>query len=276
MKQPTKNPAIVYLSRWAEGSDTHATMRTALDQIALLLGGGRHDTFPWHELRFEDVRGVPAKLSTFKPNTINNRLAALRGVLETAKDMGLMSELDFLRIKIKNVRGKAIGAGRALSDDEKQRIVDGLASLELHDAALISVLLGAGARRVEAISVKRDDYNSQTGRILLYGKGKKERSVPVGVNWRAPIEMLRATMVKNEIMFPLTRRQVSYAIDRICDQLDMEKFTPHDLRRSFGTHICKVADVAVAQRLLGHSDVKTTLLYDRRGKEAEDDALKDW
>lgn len=251
-------------------------MRTALDQIAVLLGGNRHDTFPWHELRFEDVRGVPAKLSTFKPNTINNRLAALRGVLETAKDMGLMSELDFLRIKIKNVRGKALGAGRALSDEEKQRIVDALSGMDVRDAALVSVLLGAGARRVEAIGAKRDDYNPKTGRILLYGKGKKERSVPVGANWRAPIEALRATMPKNEIMFSMTRRQVSYVIEQLSERLGMEKFTPHDLRRSFGTHICKVADVAVAQRLLGHSDVKTTLLYDRRGKEAEDDALKDW
>lgn len=266
----------VYLSRWDEGSDTYKTMRSALDNLTRVLGGLNAVTFGWEALRFEDVRGIPAKLAHLEPSTINKHLSALRGVLETAKDMQLLPEIEYQRIQVRNVRGRGEPAGRSLDAAEKTAVVAHLTSLPPQEAALIAVMLGAGARCVEAVRVRRDDFDPVAGRITLYGKGRKKRKVPLGGHWLGALEAWRKTFAANELLFPWTRRQATYVVERLSRALGGRKFTPHDLRRTFGTHICEVADVVIAQRLLGHADVKTTLLYDRRGEEAENEAVKDW
>lgn len=278
--KPKKTIASVYLSRWAEGSDTRVTMQSALETLAKALGSDDALGYPWQDLRFEDVRGVPALLSHLKPASANKVLSALRGVLETAKDMGRLPVAEFARISVKNVRGTSEPAGRALSPEEKEQVIAALPQLSLHDAAVVAVLFGTGARRVEVVQVMRDHYDKVTGRILLNGKGQKIRKVPMGTNWRGAVAAWQATFKENERMFPFPdhtdpRRGVSYVVEKLCEKLG-RKFTPHDVRRTFATHVCEAADPTVAQRLLGHADIKTTLLYDRRGEKAEDDAVKDW
>lgn len=270
------NPAEVYLSRWSAKSDTYLTMRGALNCVAQALGAADAVSYPWHELRFESVRAVPAALEDLglEPSTINKLLSAVRGVLEVAKDMGMIPADDYLRIQVVGVRGDPDVAGRALSDDEVATVKGKLADLPLQDGAMVAIMLGAGARRIEVVKLKVEDYDAATGRILLYGKGRKPRRVPVGKSWRPFIEAYWRTL-RGLRPFPVTRRRVSYVVQKLSDALEL-KFTPHDFRRTFGTYICRVADVAVAQRLLGHTDIKTTLLYDRRGEDDEDDAVKDW
>jgi integrase len=275
MTAKSKSVAEVYLSRWSPKSDTYKTMRAALNRVAEVLGDQSAETYPWHKLRYDDVRGLPALLEKLEPATINKLLSAVRGVLEVAHDMGLIPDDDYARIRIKSVRGNTDDAGRALTDDEVSAIKVKLPELPLRDAVMVAVMIGAGARRVEIVKIKKEDYDTTTGRIALYGKGRKPRKVPVGKTWRPLIEAYFETLQPGQLAFPCDRRRVSYVVKKLSEAVGA-KFTPHDFRRTFGTYICKVADVAVAQRLLGHTDVKTTLLYDRRGDEAEDDAVKDW
>ncbi|HET6956744.1 MAG TPA: site-specific integrase [Vicinamibacterales bacterium] len=278
----TPNPATVYLSRWSAKSDTRKTMHAALNRVAdALLGGFNAESYPWHTLRFDTARAIPALLEEddLEPATINKLLSAVRGVLETAHSLKLISDDDYSQIEIKNVRGSSEGSGRALSDTEVDALLAKLPKLGKRDAAAVAIMIGAGARRVEVVKIKREDYvrelGSPTARISLYGKGRKPRRVPVGGRWQPFIEAYWAMLEPRQLAFPGSRRVISLVVERLAAALGA-KFTPHDLRRTFGTHICEVADVAVAQRLLGHSDVKTTLLYDRRGEGAEDDAVKDW
>lgn len=272
----SQNAAEVYLSRWSKKSDTYITMRSALNRVAEVLDPGTTaEDFSWHRLRYDTVRAIPALLEDLEPATINKMLSAVRGVLEVASSMGLISADDYIRIQIKNVRGDTDDAGRALTDDEVAAIKATLPELPSRDAAMVAVMIGAGARRVEIVKIKKEDYDAATGRIALYGKGRKPRKVPVGKTWRPLVEVHFETLQPGQLAFPCDRRRVSYVVKKLSEVVGA-KFTPHDFRRTFGTYICKVADVAVAQRLLGHTDVKTTLLYDRRGEEAEDDAVKDW
>lgn len=278
MKKPAKNAATVYLSKWSEGSDTRKAMRGALNRIAGVLDEGKDaETYPWHELRYDDVRAIPAMLADeeLEPATINKALSALRGVLEVAWRSGAIPDEEYRRIDIENVRGGGLPSGRALAPDEVDAVAASLPNVSPEDAALLAVLLSAGLRRVEAVKLVREDYDPATGRLTAYGKGRKKRSIPVGTRWRAAIEAWRETLHAGAVMFNMNRRQVSYVVECFCTNNGLKPFTPHDLRRTFATHICRVADIAVAQRLLGHANMQTTGIYDRRGEEVEDKAVKD-
>lgn len=268
--------AEVYLSKWSEETDTYKTMKRALNRIAKVLGGKDAESFDWHKLRFEETRGVAARLKTAKlgPASINKHLTALRGVLDVAWRSEDLPDKAYRKIEIENVRGDGEKAGRALEPAELDAVESCLGQLSPHDAALIAVLAGAGLRRVEATKLRKRDYNPQTGRLTAKGKGDKIREVPVGDRWRKYIEAWCDIVLTREL-FPISRRQVSLVVQRFCVENDLKRFTPHDLRKTFATHICRVSDIAIAQRLLGHANINTTAtIYDRRGVEAEDEAVK--
>lgn len=269
------NLVEVYLSRWPKTSDTYKTMLSALNRVAEALGAEDAASYPWHRLRYEVARSIPAALSDLEPATINKLLAAVRGLLEVAKDTGAIPADEYARIQLKNVRGSSEKAGDALLDDKVELVRAELPRMSPRDAAMVAVMLGAGARRVEVVKIAREDYDRETGRIALYGKGRKPRRVPVGKSWRPWIEAYFDALAPGQMAFVVSRSTVSYVVNRLSSVVGV-KFTPHDFRRTFGTRVCEKADVSIAQRLLGHTDIKTTMLYDRRGEEAEDEAVEDW
>ncbi len=86
---PDQRPARVYLTRLGEGS--RRTMQTALDTMAALLTGQRcdADTLDWSRLRYQHTAAVRAVLlERYQPATTNKHLAALRGVLREAWQLG--------------------------------------------------------------------------------------------------------------------------------------------------------------------------------------------
>jgi len=276
-----KNPATIYLSKWPKTSDTHKTMRAALARM--LDDGVDPEAHPWHELQFADVRAIPAELADegFAPRTINQALSALRGVLETAWRAGMMPDDVYRKIEIESVAGDGEKSGRALSPAEMDALHAALAGEPRQQAAVIAFLAGTGARRVELVRAQLSDYSGD--RALLRGKGQKRRTVPVGARWRPHIEAWlderanaderRGPMFDFDVENP--RRAVSYIVEKFCERHGLAPFTPHDLRRTFITHVEKVAGSAVAQQLAGHSDPKTTMLYVRVDEEREAAAVKD-
>lgn len=267
------NPAEVYLSRWPRTSDTHKTMAGALRTVARTLASD--GSVSWGLLRAADVRGVAADLQDegLKPPTINKCLSALRGVLETAWRMGLIPDEEYRRIKIDNVAGKSLPAGRALDATEVDVIFEKLALETAPVAALIAVLTGCGLRRVEAVRLLKEDY--EAGELVARGKGNKERSIPVPPRWRPLIEAWFSQLEDGARAFNMSRSTISYIIEGFIRRTGLRPFTPHDLRRTFITRVNENADIAIAQRLAGHSNLNTTAIYDRRGKSAEKKAVED-
>jgi len=276
------NAAAVYLSKWSSRSDTHKTMRKALARLVGVLSNDvvEPEEFGWHELRYEDVRAVAADLADedYGPNTINLSLSALRGVLEVAWRAGMMPDDVYRRIEIKSVAGNSERAGRALSPAEMDVIAVALDKTEPRDAAMIAVLAGAGLRRVELVRLRGEDFERSTGRITARGKGNKWRTIPVGDRWLPHIQRWCASLEGRLPMFALGkdgRRQVSYIVERFCAANNLLSFTPHDLRRTFGTHVEMTGGMALAQHLLGHASMQTTSLYVRVNEERERNAVKD-
>jgi integrase len=244
-------------------------MRQALSRVAEVLGAESSDpeVFAWHNLRYEDARCIAAALQEegLKPATINKCLSAVRGTLEAAWRSGMMPDEVYRRIEIENVAGNRALAGRALDPAEMDAIASVLDKEEPRNAALIAVLAGTGARRIEVVRIMREDYAD--GRLTLTGKRNKRREVPVGKRWMQPIIRWHSTLNEGEPMFVFDvkdpRGAISYFVESFCKRHKLNPFTPHDLRRTFGTHVEKVAGIAVAQKLLGHENIRTTSLYVR-------------
>lgn len=155
----------------------------------------------------------------------------------------------------------------------------GPAPTGLRDRALLEVLYGTGARISEAVGLDVDDIDlaEETASVRLFGKGRKERVVPMG---RYAVEALEAYLVRarpviagagrgGPALFLNTRgrrlsRQSAWAvIQEAAGRAGLDAHvSPHTLRHSFATHLLAGgADVRVVQELLGHASVTTTQIY---------------
>ncbi|HLR27047.1 MAG TPA: site-specific tyrosine recombinase XerD [Ruania sp.] len=172
---------------------------------------------------------------------------------------------------------------KAISVEEVDKLLAGAAMaggvLGLRDRALVEVLYGTGARISEVVHLSADDLDLRGGHpsVRLFGKGRKERIVPIG---RYAVEALEAYTVRarpvlaqagrgssavflNQRGNPLSRQSAWAALQAAAERGGLEgHISPHTLRHSYATHLLAGgADVRVVQELLGHASVTTTQIY---------------
>lgn len=281
-----RNPARVYLSQLNTESGRR-TMLQALDTIAGLVSGGRAtvDTLDWAALRFQHTAAIRAALAqSYKPATANKMLSALRGTLKAAWLLGEMTAEDYQRAAdVKSVRGETLPRGRAATHGEMAAIMDACANdataAGARDGALLAVLYGAGARRAEVVGLDLADYDRDTGRLLLRGKGGKERAAfatngagDAMADWLAtrgdePGPLFLPVNKGGRVIHGqrMTPQAVYGALAKRCQQAGVNDLSPHDMRRTFvGDLLDAGADIATVQQLAGHANVQTTARYDRR------------
>lgn len=148
----------------------------------------------------------------------------------------------------------------------------------IRDWALLELLYATGARVSEVIDLNKDDFErreSEIGTIRLFGKGRKERIVPLGRFAQHALDQY-LTMIRPKLnqsnqqaLFLNSRgtrlsRQSAWriVIDNAKRAKIENRISPHALRHSFATHLLDGgADIRVVQELLGHSSVTTTQIY---------------
>lgn len=150
--------------------------------------------------------------------------------------------------------------------------------LGLRDRALLETLYATGIRVSELINLKFTDLHEELKLVKVFGKGSKERLIPiskVALSWIDSYkEKVRDPLIlkvgKNtDFIFlnsrggSLTRQAVWQIIKHYCKLAGIQKnVTPHTLRHTFATHLLENgADLRVVQEILGHSDISTTQIY---------------
>jgi len=144
------------------------------------------------------------------------------------------------------------------------------------DTALLEFAYASGTRVSEITGVRTRDVDLEAGLARVFGKGAKERLVPVGRAAARAIRVylreLRPRLEKGEgegRLFlnarggPLSRMGVWKILRRRCEAAGIRRrVSPHTLRHSFATHLLEGgADLASVQELLGHADIATTQIY---------------
>jgi integrase/recombinase XerD len=175
-------------------------------------------------------------------------------------------------ISLADVEKLLNASGPEASDDE------GMAAApnRVRDRALLELLYATGARVSEVVNLDLDDLLDPT-LLRLFGKGGKERMVPVGSYAQRALERylvrvrpgLAATGRGTPAVFlnqrggRLSRQSAWQIISDAAAAADLQgHISPHTLRHSFATHLLEGgADVRVVQELLGHSSVATTQIY---------------
>lgn len=148
--------------------------------------------------------------------------------------------------------------------------------LTFRDRALLEIAYGAGLRVSEWITLAVRDVILEEGLVRVFGKGSKERLVPIGRTAIGAVAIylreLRPKLEKGEgkaILFlnargkPLTRMGAWKILRRHVDRAQITKHvSPHTLRHSFATHLLEGgADLRAVQEMLGHADISTTQIY---------------
>ena len=158
----------------------------------------------------------------------------------------------------------------------------------LRDVAMLELLYSSGLRVSELISIKMEDINFEAGYIRVFGKGSKERLVPMNERVIEKIkdynENLRPKLLKkpdSSLHLFLSNRGKQITRQRFWQTLKEIgkirgiKVTPHMIRHSFATHLLEGgADLRAVQKMLGHSDISTTQIYTKVTSERLKDAHK--
>ncbi|QHQ40836.1 site-specific tyrosine recombinase XerD [Microbulbifer hydrolyticus] len=168
---------------------------------------------------------------------------------------------------------------KSLSERDVEALLDAPDTetpIGLRDRAMFELLYACGLRVSELVELSMSQLNLRQGVVRVFGKGSKERLVPMGQAAEQWLDRYLHTarpqllpMGESDACFPgrsgnaMTRQTFWYRIKHWAKVAGIEKpLSPHTLRHAFATHLLNHgADLRVVQLLLGHSDLSTTQIY---------------
>lgn len=168
-----------------------------------------------------------------------------------------------------------------LSVTEVERLLsapDTNTALGLRDRAMLEALYATGLRVSELVGLRLNDINLQHGYLTAFGKGSKERLVPMGeasMHWVKKYMDDARIMLKGRRAEPphlfltvrgsrMTRQNFWVIIKRYALKagIDRARIKPHIIRHCFATHLLENgADLRMVQMMLGHADISSTQIY---------------
>ena len=230
------------------------------------------------KLELRDFRSWLSFLKTINPNLSAKSLARARASIKS---------FYFYCILIKKIKSSEIynlanpklpkNLPRAVSENQIIKVIEILKCeknkfLQLRNTTLIYLLWGCGLRVSELLSLNNQQISDNY--IIIFGKGKKERVVPLlpeikikiteWIEWKHQhFNHNNHALFISRLGKRLSPRYVQKLIEKLRQQLDLDKnFTPHALRHSFATQLLmNGVDLRTLQMMLGHSSLATTQHY---------------
>ena len=221
--------------------------------------------------RSHNVSGEQESLS---PKTMSRVITILRSFFSYIQEERIRDD-DPTELLPQNREPKRLPA--AIDYNAVQKILDVIdtgTDLGYRDRTMLELIYSCGLRVSECASLKVNRYYSTEKKIVVLGKGSKERMIPVGDVAASYLETYISSVrprilgkTKCAFLFisqerkAITRQEIWYRLKKYCDLAGVDSKV-HTLRHSFATHLLQNgADLRSVQELLGHSDIRTTEIY---------------
>lgn len=247
--------------------------RDLVDYLIFIIGSGKKNL---NTIDKNDIENYLKKLSEIglKTTSIARKLTSIKNLHKylvasgkTDSDCSITIERPKLRKKLPDV----------LTVDEVNLLLtfDLNTPFDYRDKAMLELLYGTGLRVSEMLNLKLTDIDFENCILRCFGKGSKERVVPIGeyvIDSLKNYLPYRTQLLKKSLsdyLFLNSRggRLSRFSFFKIIkkklkDKGIKKELSPHSLRHSFATHLLEYgADLRSVQELLGHSDISTTRIY---------------
>ncbi len=228
------------------------------------------------QITYIDIRKflISLKESNFSKRSMARKMAALRSFFRFLNREGYLKHNPISGVYTPKLDKRL---PLFMNLNEVTRLLESPDSKDLQgvrDRAILETLYSTGARVSELCSLDLDNIDFIGGVIKVYGKGKKERLVPIGdralkairvyLERRGPIvKMDKRAAFLNKAGRRITDRAVRRIVEKYIRKVSLnERISPHTLRHSFATHLLdRGADLRSVQELLGHMNLSTTQIY---------------
>ncbi len=231
----------------------------------------------------------------YSPATMARKIATLRSFHRWMNKRGLIESNPMLLIRTPKQNKRL---PKAITVEEIEKLLsapDDSNLLGARDRAILETLYSTGIRVSELVGINRGDIDDPGEALIVRGKGRKERIVPLGSHalraLRHYVSILDADLRQaglspdpvaplfvNKHGTRLSTRSVRRKVTKYLTQIGLDpEISPHTLRHSFATHLLdNGADLRSVQELLGHQSLSTTQVYThlttQRLRNAYDDA----
>ncbi len=258
-------------------ASAHTIKAYAGDLDTFALYAGARD---WKAIDHIVIRGFLSHLydQGLGKTSVARALAAVRSLYRWLAQEGVVDQNPAKLVSTPRLAKKL---PRVPTIEEMNSVLDGKmpeqTSFPERDRLMLELLYGCGIRNSELVGINLDDISLSNEAILIRGKGKKERYVPLGgavqvalatyLPWRrqllVTVSILNSALLINQRGGRLTTRSVGRIVKRIAVAKGLSPDVhPHTLRHAFGTHMLEEgADLRAIQELLGHERLATTQRY---------------
>ena len=241
--------------------------RLDLEEFFLFLG---HDRVV--EVEYPTLRRFLAELRAraLRPRSVSRKLSALRSFFRYLQREEVISK-NPAALLVTPKLDKVLP--HFMTEDDAIKLMDEPVEdkvADLRDRALFETMYSAGIRVSELVGMDIEDVDLISNMVKVYGKGKKERIVPIGQKAVDAVSAyLNARPFKSQAVFlnksggRLSTRSVRNIINKHINRVAIaQKVHPHMFRHSFATHLLnRGADLRSVQELLGHVNLSTTQIY---------------
>ena len=209
------------------------------------------------------------RLKRINATTFNLERRTLRTIFNTAKRWGFIETNPFTEVRKMKEEERRLymtqsERGAFFEAIEKETKTAGPVRRERIGllALYFEFLLNTGLRREEGLKLRTRDIDFEQGIIhIRKTKDKEERTIPLT---KRAVEILR--LVGDDVFSSLMKAYVSHQFKSFCTAAELEGFKLHSLRHTFATELVeRGVDIMVVGKLLGHSDIKTTMIYAKAG-----------
>jgi integrase/recombinase XerC len=230
----------------------------------------------------ETIRGFLARMSEqqYSAATMARKIATLRSFHKWAERRSFVRSNPMVLIRTPK-QSKRLP--KAISVEEIERLLSAPNDRELlgaRDRAILETLYSTGIRVSEVVGINRGDLDESGEAIIIRGKGRRERLVPLGSHALAALrryldtldaELARAgvsvapeaALFVNKHGGRLSSRSVRRKVSKYLAEVGLDPdISPHTIRHSFATHLLENgADLRSVQELLGHQSLSSTQVY---------------